>query len=186
MPDGDRQRAAESQARGRRTHIEASGSSVPSSRGDLRRAVLPTSTAPIIATASRRRAAARAFACRHKLVGNWAKGEHVIARFEHGRRQTVEAIFASAPWITFATCAGVFGPEKPRFPRCVAWRGLVRPRHSRYRPRDCSHSARTGRPCSAYWVLGRAEMNFVFVVEHGDGRRIRTDKGRGGRWTQRV
>ena len=60
----------------------------------------------------------------HKLIGLEQKGQRAIARFENGA--TAEAdLLVGADGIHSRVRSLVFGPEKPRFTGCVAWRGLV-------------------------------------------------------------
>ena len=74
----------------------------------------------------------------------------------------------------------VFGPEKPRFTGCVAWRGLVPAgRITRLGIEVASHNwMGPGAHCVHYWVAGGRLMNVVCVVEHGAWTRESwTDRG---------
>jgi salicylate hydroxylase len=74
----------------------------------------------------------------------------------------------------------MFGPEKPRFTGCVAWRGLVpAERIGHLNIEVVSHNwMGPGGHVVHYWVSSGRMMNVVCVVERGDWTRESwTDKG---------
>jgi salicylate hydroxylase len=74
----------------------------------------------------------------------------------------------------------VFGPEKPRFTGCVAWRGLLPAERIRHLGIEIASHSWLGPDGHVvhYWVSGGRMMNVVCVVEHGDWTRESwTDKG---------
>ena len=115
----------------------------------------------------------------HKLVALDQRRNGVTARFENG--VTVESdLLVGADGIHSRVRGLVFGPEKPRFTGCVAWRGLVPAERIRHLDIEVvSHNwMGPGGHVVHYWVSGGRMMNVVCVVEHGDWTRESwTDKG---------
>lgn len=115
----------------------------------------------------------------HKLVDLAQKGERVTARFENGA--SVEAdLLVGADGIHSRVRTLLFGPEKPRFTGCVAWRGLVpaeRIKHLGIEVASHNWMGPDGHVVH-YWVAGGRMMNVVCVAEHGDWTKESwTDRG---------
>jgi salicylate hydroxylase len=115
----------------------------------------------------------------HRLVDIEERGERVIARFANG--VTAEAdLIVGADGIHSRTREILFGPEKPRFTGCVAWRGLVpAERIAHLEIEVASHLwMGPGGHCVHYWVTAGRMMNVVCIVEHGEWTRESwTDRG---------
>jgi salicylate hydroxylase len=115
----------------------------------------------------------------HRLVGFEQKGERVVARFENGA-VTEGDLLVGADGIHSRVRHLLFGPEKPRFTGCVAWRGLVpaeRIGHLGIEVASHNWMGPDGHVVH-YWVAAHRFMNVVCVVEHGDWTRESwTDKG---------
>ncbi len=115
----------------------------------------------------------------HKLVDLAQKGERVLARFENGA--TAEAdLLVGADGIHSCVRTLLFGPEKPRFTGCVAWRGLVPAERIKHLDIEIASHNWMGPDGHVvhYWVAGGRMMNVVCVVEHGDWTKESwTDRG---------
>jgi len=115
----------------------------------------------------------------HKLIGLEPRREHVTARFENGVAADAD-VLVGADGIHSRVRGLVFGPEKPRFTGCVAWRGLVPAERIAHLDIEVvSHNwMGPGGHVVHYWVSGGRMMNVVCVVERGDWTRESwTDKG---------
>jgi len=120
----------------------------------------------------------------HRLIGLDESGDRVVARFDNGA--SVEAdLVIGADGIHSRVRHLVFGPEKPRFTGCVAWRGLVpAERIAHLEIEVASHNwMGPGAHCVHYWVSAGRFMNVVCVVEHGAWTSESwTDKGASRMW----
>jgi salicylate hydroxylase len=104
----------------------------------------------------------------HRLVEIDDDGAIVQARFENGA--TAEAdLLIGADGIHSRVRHLLFGPERPRFTGCVAWRGLVpAERIADLGIEVASHNwMGPSAHCVHYWVSAKRLMNVVCVVEHG-------------------
>jgi salicylate hydroxylase len=118
--------------------------------------------------------------CRHRLVGIEEKGARVIARFENGASAEAD-VLVGADGIHSRVRDLSFGPEKPRFTGCVAWRGLVPAERIAHLDIEVvSHLwMGPGGHCVHYWVSAKRLMNVVCIVERGTWTgESWTDKGR--------
>jgi len=105
----------------------------------------------------------------HRLVGLEQKGERVIARFDNGASTEADLV-VGADGIHSRVRHLLFGPEKPRFTGCVAWRGLVpaeRVRHLNIEVASHNWMGPDGHVVH-YWVGAGKFMNVVCVAEHGE------------------
>jgi salicylate hydroxylase len=105
----------------------------------------------------------------HRLVGLEQKGAGALARFENGA--SVEAdLVVGADGIHSRVRHLLFGPERPRFTGCIAWRGLVpaeRVKHLGIEVASHNWMGPDGHVVH-YWVAGGRFMNVVCVTEHGE------------------
>jgi salicylate hydroxylase len=104
----------------------------------------------------------------HRMVEIEDHGAKVQARFENGA--TAEAdLLIGADGIHSRVRHLLFGPERPRFTGCVAWRGLVpAERIADLGIEVASHNwMGPSAHCVHYWVSAKRLMNVVCVVEHG-------------------
>ena len=102
----------------------------------------------------------------HRFTALVDHGDHVEATFENGTRFGVDAI-VGADGIHSTVRHVLFGPEKPRFTGCVAYRGLVPA--ERLSHLDLEVTAQSwmgpGKHFVHYYVQSRRLVNFVAVIE---------------------
>ncbi len=93
-------------------------------------------------------------------------GERVVATFENGARIEVDAL-VGADGIHSRVRHCLYGPDKPRFTGCVAWRGLVPADKIAHLDLEVvsSNWMGPGGHFVHYWVSGRTRHNFVAIVE---------------------
>ncbi len=116
----------------------------------------------------------------HRLVDLQERGSRIVARFDNGASAEADLLIG-ADGIHSRVRHLVFGPEKPRFTGCVAWRGLVPAERIGHLDIEvASHNwMGPGAHCVHYWVSAGRFMNVVCVVEHGAWTSESwTDKGR--------
>jgi salicylate hydroxylase len=104
----------------------------------------------------------------HRLVDLEQKGGHVTARFDNGASTEVDLV-VGADGIHSRVRHLLFGPEKPRFTGCVAWRGLVPAERIRHLDIEVAAHNWMGPDGHVvhYWVASGRLMNVVCVTEHG-------------------
>jgi len=115
----------------------------------------------------------------HRLIDLDDRHDRIIARFENGAVAETD-VLVGADGIHSRVRELAFGPERPRFTGCVAWRGLVpAERIAQLDIEVVSHCwMGPGGHCVHYWVSGKRLMNVVCIVEHGAWKRESwTDKG---------
>ncbi len=115
----------------------------------------------------------------HRLTGFTDHGDRVEARFAHGERVDVD-VLVGADGIHSPVRQALFGPDRPRFTGCVAYRGLVPA--DRLRGLDLEVTAQLwlgpGRHFVHYFVRERRLVNFVAVIERETWTRESwTDRG---------
>jgi salicylate hydroxylase len=115
----------------------------------------------------------------HRLTGLADLGDRVQARFAGGARAEVD-VLVGADGIHSAVRSLLFGPERPRFTGCVAYRGLVPA--ERLRDLALEVTAQVwmgpGRHFVHYFVRDRRLVNFVAIVEQDTWtREAWTDRG---------
>ena len=104
----------------------------------------------------------------HRLVEIEESGERVVARFDNGVSAEAD-VLVGADGIHSRVRHLTFGPDKPRFTGCVAWRGLVpAARIAHLDIEVASHLwMGPGGHCVHYWVSAKRLMNVVCIVEQG-------------------
>jgi salicylate hydroxylase len=104
----------------------------------------------------------------HRLVELEQKAERVVARFENGATADAD-LLVGADGIHSRVRHLLFGPEKPRFTGCVAWRGLVPAERIRHLDIEIASHNWMGPDGHVvhYWVAGGQFMNVVCIAEHG-------------------
>ena len=104
----------------------------------------------------------------HRLVGLEQRSDRVTMRFDNGASAEADLLIG-ADGIHSRVRDIIFGPEKPHFTGCVAWRGLVPAERVAHLDIEVtSHNwMGPGGHCVHYWVSAGRFMNVVCVVEHG-------------------
>jgi salicylate hydroxylase len=115
----------------------------------------------------------------HRLTDLVDRGDRVEARFADGVRAEVD-VLVGADGIHSRVRRILFGPERPRFAGCIAYRGLVPA--ERLRELGLEVTAQVwmgpGRHFVHYYVSGGQLVNFVAVIEQDTWTRESwTDRG---------
>jgi salicylate hydroxylase len=116
----------------------------------------------------------------HRLAGFVDHGDRVDAHFTNGARVTVDALIG-ADGIHSTVRAALFGPERPRFTGCAAYRGLVPSERLAHLGLEVvsSNWMGPGGHFVHYFVAGGRLVNFVAVHERETWTRESwTDRGR--------
>ncbi|MBL0897926.1 MAG: FAD-dependent monooxygenase [Reyranella sp.] len=105
----------------------------------------------------------------HRLVGIEEKSDRIVAHFDGGSSAEADLLIG-ADGIHSRVRHLTFGPEKPRFTGCVAWRGLVPAERIAHLDIEvASHNwMGPGGHCVHYWVSAKRLMNVVCIVERGN------------------
>jgi salicylate hydroxylase len=115
----------------------------------------------------------------HRLTGLVDRGDRVEARFANGVRTEVD-VLVGADGIHSPVRRVVFGPERPRFTGCAAYRGLVPAERLRDLGLEVTGQVwmGPGRHFVHYFVSGGRLVNFVAVIEQDTWTRESwTDRG---------
>jgi salicylate hydroxylase len=115
----------------------------------------------------------------HRFTGLVDHGDHVEAEFENGRHIGVDAL-VGADGIHSTVRHVLFGPEKPHFTGCVAYRGLVPADGLAHL--DLEVTAQVwmgpGKHFVHYYVQNRRLINFVAIIDRDTWTRESwTDRG---------
>jgi salicylate hydroxylase len=115
----------------------------------------------------------------HRFTALVDHGDHVEATFENGMHLSVDAL-VGADGIHSAVRHVVFGPEKPHFTGCVAYRGLVPADRLSHLDLEvtCQVWMGPGKHFVHYFVQNRRLVNFVAAIEQETWTRESwTDRG---------
>ena len=102
----------------------------------------------------------------HRLAGFTDHGDRVELRFANGERAEAGALIG-ADGIHSTVRAGLFGPERPRFTGCVAYRGLVPAERLAHLGLEIAANSwlGPGGHFVHYFVAGGRLVNFVAIME---------------------
>jgi salicylate hydroxylase len=115
----------------------------------------------------------------HRLAGFTDHGDRVELRFANGARAAAD-LLVGADGIHSTVRAALFGPERPRFTGCVAYRGLVPAARLAHLGLEVMSNSwlGPGGHFVHYLVAGRRLVNFVAVMERESWTRESwTDRG---------
>jgi salicylate hydroxylase len=115
----------------------------------------------------------------HRLAGFADHGVRVELRFANGARAEVD-VMVGADGIHSTVRAVLFGPERPRFTGCVAYRGLVRAERLKHLGLEVASNSwlGPGGHFVHYFVAGGRLVNFVAIMERESWTRESwTDRG---------
>jgi salicylate hydroxylase len=102
----------------------------------------------------------------YRLTGLVDRGHCVEAQFDNGKHITVDAL-VGADGIHSVVRNVLFGPDKPRFTGCIAYRGLVPAERLRHLDLDVTMEVwmGPGKHFVHYFVQSQRLMNFVCLIE---------------------